>query len=258
MPGDRTGRRGRRQPADLNEAARVGERFGLGALEGWTRERSVTIGVGRRKGFVHSSCLYAGGVARVHGGGAEPDVLPWADAIMMAFFLETGQRGEPVPSVSECVIGGPAGLEIRLDDPVAGPATQAAYGALVARIAGAMVDSYDAGDVVAIGRSTRVDQQGVTLPGGQSVAWSKVSQVTLGLLHGPRPQPVPALVVLTVPGADGTGQPSRDLTINLATVPNAAFLADLAGHAARHHGIPLRARDWPAARPGASRQADDG
>jgi hypothetical protein len=239
------GGKGRRRPASLDEAVRVGEQFGLGALEGWTRERSLTIGLGRRSGSVRSStCLYAGGVARVHGGGAEPDVLPWADATMMAFFLESGREGEPVPSVCECVIGGPAGLEMRLDDPVAGPAARAAYGALAARIAGAMVDSYNAGDVVAIGRSSRVDQQSITLPGGRSVAWADVSQVTLVLLYSRLPQPVPALIGLTVAGAGGTGQRSRDITLNLATVPNAAFFADVAGHAARHHGIPLRLREW--------------
>jgi hypothetical protein len=242
MPGDGTGRRGRRRPAGPEEAARVGEQFGLGALQGWTRERSVNVGLGWRSGSVQSSCLYAGGVARVYGGGAEPDVLPWADATMMAFFLETGQRGQQVPNVSECVIGGPAGLEIRLEDPSAGPAARAAYGALVPRIVGEMVASYDAGDVVAIGQSTRVDQQGITLPGGQSVAWTEVSQVTVVLLYASRPQPVPALVVLGGPSL--AGQQSREITLSLATVPNGAFLADVAAHAARHHGIPLRGRNW--------------
>jgi hypothetical protein len=243
MARDGTGRRGRRQQADLEEIARVGEQFGLGALEGRTRERSLTIGLGSRSGIADSvSCLFAGGVARVQGRSAQ--ILPWADATMMAFLLEKDQDGQPVPSVSECVIGGPEGLEIRLDDPVAGPAARAAFRALGPRIGAAMVDTYDAGDVVAIGRSFRLDQQSITIPGGEIVAWAEVRQVIVGVLYGGRLQSVPAFVVLTVPAGDGAGLPWRNIGLDFATVPNAAFLGGLMAHAADHHGIPLRGRQW--------------
>jgi hypothetical protein len=222
----------------------VGEQFGLGTLQGWSRERSLRIGLGRKSGLDRTSvCLYAGGVARVHGGGAEPEVLPWADVTMMAYFLETGQDGKPAPQIRECVIGGPAALEMHLEDPLAGPAARAAFGALVLRIGGAMVDSYNAGDVVTIGRSTEVGRQGVTVPGGRCLAWADISQVTIWVLYVSTLRPVPALIVLTVPGTGGTGQP-EDVTLTLASVPNAAFLAALAVHAAHQHGIPLHYRAW--------------
>jgi hypothetical protein len=201
-------------------------------LAGWQLMR-----LGGRPRAINRLYRYAGGLIQLLYDEPEPRVLRWSDVDSVTVEFESVSE-DRYTGLDTCTLRGSTGTEIAVRGwrPLSIPrglATEADR-VLRPRLLPPLIQAYESGELIAVGRQVRIEQAAITLGKLAPLPWTEVRAITV--VYDKRSGsnvPADSIIISGSRRHSGTG-------FALSRVPNGFLIPYLIEYIAEQHGIPLR------------------